>query len=142
MILYLLIVSTMMMSADWVVRFDPWANAVVPAQLCRSDLHTCVLSDKKPNSNNGDTGEIKSHDLYLIMLPYPVCLICISGRFPYKRRMKHIPRKDVLKEHVERHFRKPEYENRFQCRHPQCTVMLDNIVHFKRHALDVHGVVY
>lgn len=104
--------------------------------------HSSDLVRQELDSDDGDTGEIKTHDLYPIVLPYPVCLICIGGRFPYERRMKHIPRKDVLQKHVARHFQQLEYQNGFQCLHPQCAIMLDGIVHFKRHALDVHGVVH
>jgi hypothetical protein len=75
------------------------------------------------------------------VLPYPVCLICIGNEeFSYERRMRHIPRKDVLKKHVETHFRLPELQSGFACRHPSCSDMLFDSVHFKRHALDIHGV--
>ena len=47
---------------------------------------------------------------YPMVLPHLLCLICIGDdKFTYKKRMRLIPRKDVLKKHVETHFRLPEY---------------------------------
>jgi hypothetical protein len=86
---------------------------------------------------------IGSGQLYPIVLPYPVCLICIgNGEFSYERRMRHIPRKDVLQKHVNNHLRQPELQSEFPCRHPSCSETLVDMMHFKRHALDVHGVTY
>ncbi|KAI4636731.1 hypothetical protein J4E93_011001 [Alternaria ventricosa] len=85
--------------------------------------------------------EVQPVTLYPTVLPYPVCLICIGNEeFSYERRMRHIPRKDVLKKHVETHFRLPELQSGFACRHPSCSDMLVDLMHFKRHALDTHGV--
>ena len=85
--------------------------------------------------------EVQPGTLYPTVLPYPVCLICIGNKeFSYERRMRHIPRKDVLKKHVETHFRLPELQSGFACRHPSCSNMLVDLMHFKRHALDIHGV--
>jgi hypothetical protein len=73
--------------------------------------------------------------------PHPICLICIGNEeFSDERRMRCIPRKDVLKKHVETHFRLAELQSESQCRHPRCSVVLADVVHFKRHALEVHGV--
>ena len=78
---------------------------------------------------------------YPMMLSHPVCLICISNdEFTYETRMRPIPRKDILKKHVAAHFRLPEYQRGFECRHLKCSTQLEGIVHFKRHAYDVHGV--
>ena len=83
-----------------------------------------------------------SQHTFPMVLPHPVCLICIGNEeFSYRRRMKPIPRRDVLKKHVETHFRKSEYQGGFKCRHPSCSKALDGIMHFKRHALD-HGVCH
>jgi hypothetical protein len=88
-----------------------------------------------------DVTEVWSGQLYPTVLPHPVCLICIGNEeFSYERRMHHVPRKDVLKKHVETHFRLPELQSEFSCRHPCCSNMLVDIVHFKRHALEIHGV--
>lgn len=85
--------------------------------------------------------EVGSRQLYPTVLPHPVCLICIGNEeFSYERRMRCIPRKDVLKKHVETHFRIAELQSEFPCRHPNCSDMLVDMMHFKRHALDVHGV--
>ncbi|KAF1358608.1 hypothetical protein EJ07DRAFT_166844 [Lizonia empirigonia] len=85
--------------------------------------------------------EVRSRQLYPTVLPHPVCLICIGNEeFSYEGRIRHVPRKDVLKKHVEAHFRLPELQSEFPCRHPSCSYMLANMMHFKRHALDVHGV--
>lgn len=85
--------------------------------------------------------EKRSWQLYPTVLPYPVCLICIGNEeFSYERRMRHVRRKDVLKKHVESHFRLPELQSGFPCRHPSCSDMLVDMMHFKRHARDVHGV--
>ncbi|KAF2024834.1 hypothetical protein EK21DRAFT_77812 [Setomelanomma holmii] len=90
-----------------------------------------------------DVLEIRSGQLYPIVLPHPVCLICIgNAEFSYERRMRHVPRKDVLKKHVENHFRLPVYQSGFLCRHPSCSDLLVDMIHFKRHALDVHGVAH
>ena len=48
--------------------------------------------------------------------------------------------KDVLKKHVETHFRLPGLRSGFQCRHPNCSDILGDMMHFKRHAFEVHGV--
>lgn len=81
--------------------------------------------------------------LYPMVLPHPVCLICIGNdEFSHERRMRSIPRKDVLKKHVESHFEQPEYQREFECRHPKCSMRLEGIMHFKRHACDVHGVFH
>ena len=91
----------------------------------------------------GERPEIQSHLLYPMLMPYPVCLICIgSEEFPYEWRLRPRLRKDVLKKHLETHFRDPRYQKRFQCRHPHCTDLLEGMMHFKRHALDVHGVYH
>ena len=88
-----------------------------------------------------DAAEAETVQLYPMELPHPVCLICIGNdEFSYEKRMRHIPRKDVLKKHVETHFRLPEYQTEFQCRHPECSIKLGGMMHFKRHAFDVHGV--
>jgi hypothetical protein len=86
--------------------------------------------------------ELPSRQLYPIKLPHPVCLICIGNEeFSYESRMRRIPRKDVLKKHVERHFRPAErLQSEFQCLHPLCSDMLIGMDHFKRHAFEIHGV--
>lgn len=100
-----------------------------------------IVKEELDAPKRGKILEIWSQQLYPTVLPYPVCLICIGNEeFSYERRMRHIPRKDVLKKHVETHFRLPELQSRFQCRHPSCSDMLVDMMHFKRHAFDVHGV--
>jgi hypothetical protein len=85
--------------------------------------------------------EVWSRQLFPTVAPHPICLICIGNEeFSDERRMRCIPRKDVLKKHVETHFRLAELQSEFQCRHPRCSEMLMDMMHFKRHALDVHGV--
>jgi hypothetical protein len=85
--------------------------------------------------------EVRSRQLFSIVAPQPICLICIGNEeFSYERRMRCIPRKDVLKKHVETHFRLAELQSEFQCRHPSCSDMLVGMMHFKGLALDVHGV--
>lgn len=88
-----------------------------------------------------DVLEVRSGQLYPTVLPHPVCLICIGNEeFSYERRIRHVPRRDVLKKHVENHFRLSELQSEFVCRHPSCSDMLFGMMHFKRHAFDVHGV--
>jgi hypothetical protein len=85
--------------------------------------------------------EVQSRQLFPIVAPYPICLICIGNEeFSYERRMRCIRRKDVLKKHVETHFRLLEFRSAFPCRHPGCSNILADMTHFKRHALNVHGV--
>ena len=80
---------------------------------------------------------------YPIMLSHLVCLICIGNdEFTYEKWMRPMPRKDVLKKHVATHFRLPEYQRGFECRHLKCSTQLEGIMHFKRHAYDVHGVFH
>ncbi|KAF2739599.1 hypothetical protein EJ04DRAFT_606100 [Polyplosphaeria fusca] len=83
-------------------------------------------------------------ELYPKKLLHPVCLICIGNSgFSHERRLRPWPRKDVLNKHIKAHFEDPEFQAAFSCRHPRCQgVMLDGIMHFKRHALDVHGVTH
>ncbi|KAF9730257.1 hypothetical protein PMIN01_12190 [Paraphaeosphaeria minitans] len=73
--------------------------------------------------------------------PHPVCLLCI-GRGSYEWRMRPIMRKNVLKKHIKVHFKDPQYQGEFECRHPSCSEKLDGIGHFMRHALDAHGVCH
>ncbi|KAF1972665.1 hypothetical protein BU23DRAFT_467337, partial [Bimuria novae-zelandiae CBS 107.79] len=81
--------------------------------------------------------------LYLIILPYPVCLFCIGKEeLLYEWRMRYIPRKDILKKHIIVHFKDPQYQGEFECRHPSCSAKLDGMAHFIRHALDIHGVCH
>jgi hypothetical protein len=82
--------------------------------------------------------------LYPKVFPYPVCLICVgNSAFSHERRLRPWPRKDVLNKHINAHFKDPEFQAAFACRHPICQgVMLDGIPHFKRHALDAHKVAH
>tara|TARA_R110002003_G_scaffold54_2_gene4683 strand:- start:271 stop:1296 length:1026 start_codon:yes stop_codon:yes gene_type:complete len=103
----------------------------------------CDIVKDEPNALRPvkDVLEVRSGHLYPTVLPHPVCLICIGNEeFSYERRMRHVPRKDVLKKHVEIHFRLPEFQSGFPCRHPNCSDMLVDMMHFKRHALNIHGV--
>ena len=85
--------------------------------------------------------EARSRQLFPTVAPHPICLICIGNEeFSDERRMRCIPRKDVLRKHVEMHFRLNELQPQFQCRHPRCSDILVDMMHFKRHALDVHGL--
>jgi hypothetical protein len=85
--------------------------------------------------------ELRSRQLFPTVAPHPICLICIGNKeFSDERRMRCIPRKDVLKKHVETHFRLAKPQSEFQCHHPRCSDVLVDMVHFKRHALEVHGV--
>ena len=89
------------------------------------------------------TVEIQSLSDFPIVLPHPVCLICIGNEeLSYERRLRHVPRKDVLKRHVKVHFKEPRYDSEFECRHPSCNEMLHGTGHFMRHALDKHGVCH
>lgn len=109
----------------------------------KSPLHQdCeIVKEELDALERGKILEIRSRQLFPTVLPHPICLICIGNEeFSYERRMRCIPRKDVLKKHVETHFRLPELQSGFPCRHPNCSEMLVDMMHFKRHALDVHSV--
>ncbi|EMD65860.1 hypothetical protein COCSADRAFT_310320 [Bipolaris sorokiniana ND90Pr] len=100
-----------------------------------------IVKEQHDASARGQTLEIRSRQQFPTMAPHPICLFCIGNeQFSYERRMRCIPRKDVLKKHVETHFRAAELQSAFQCRHPSCSDILVDMMHFKRHALDVHGV--
>ncbi|KAF1343436.1 hypothetical protein EJ07DRAFT_149673, partial [Lizonia empirigonia] len=102
-----------------------------------------IVKEELDAPRREDILEVGSGQLYPTVLPHPVCLICIGNEeFSHERRIRHVPRKDVLKKHVETHFRLPELQSEFQCRHPSCSDMLVDMMHFKRHALDVHGVAH
>lgn len=89
------------------------------------------------------TVEIQSLPDFPIVLPHPACLICIGNEeLSYERRLRHVPRKDVLKKHVKVHFKEPQYHSEFECRHPSCKEILHGTRHFMRHALDEHGVCH
>ncbi|KAF2194702.1 hypothetical protein K469DRAFT_547808 [Zopfia rhizophila CBS 207.26] len=117
--------------------------------------HGRMASDRVPQKTQGgetvklepdasETDEVEAVQClhpYPMVLPHPVCLICIGNdEFSYEKRMRPKPRKDVLKKHVETHFQLPEYQKEFECRHPKCSAQLENMVHFKRHAYEIHGV--
>jgi hypothetical protein len=88
-------------------------------------------------------GEKQYSDVFPLLLDQPVCLICIGNKqFTDKRRLRHISRRDLLNKHLETHFRCKPYQQRFECRHPRCRDILEDKQHFKRHALEVHGVTY
>ncbi|KAF9729895.1 hypothetical protein PMIN01_11828 [Paraphaeosphaeria minitans] len=95
----------------------------------------------EPTASKGEGDTDALHHLYPMIPPHPVCLLCI-GRGSYEWRMRPIPRKDVLKKHIKVHFKDPQYQCEFECRHPSCSEKLDGIGHFMRHALDVHGVCH
>ncbi|KZM27296.1 uncharacterized protein EKO05_0008727 [Ascochyta rabiei] len=128
-------------------------NGVLSLRKC-SKGHPSLEVFSLPQCRNGETvdhdpgasrseepKEVQCQHTYPIVLHQPVCLICIGNKeFTYDRRMRHIPRKDVLNKHVETHFRLPEYQMEFQCRHPHCCAILHGVSHFKRHALEIHGV--
>jgi hypothetical protein len=104
-------------------------------QLCE------ITKEGHDASECGRVSKVQPRQLFPTVAPHPICLICIGNEeFSYERRMRHIPRKDVLKKHVETHFRHSQLQSRFLCRHPSCSDMLVDMMHFKRHALDVHGV--
>ena len=84
-------------------------------------LISCLIEN--PQSPGGETVKLELGTLeagkgkpiqypcpYPIMLLHRVCLICIGNdEFTYEKRMRLIPRKDVLKKHVATRFRLPEY---------------------------------
>jgi hypothetical protein len=89
----------------------------------------------------GQILEVQSQQPFPTVLLYLVCLLCIGNEeLSYNRRMRHIPRKDVLRRHVETHFQLSKLGSGFQCCHPSCSGMLENMMHFKAHAFDVHRV--
>jgi hypothetical protein len=106
--------------------------------------HDCEIVNEELNVPRRENDlEVRSQQLFPTTAPHPICLICIGNEeFSFERRMRCIPRKDVLKKHVETHFRLAALQSEFQCRHPSCSDMLVGIMHFKRHALDVHGVCH
>lgn len=90
-----------------------------------------------------NSGEKDCNYTFPIILDQPACLICIGNtQFTYERRLRHIPRRDVLNKHLEVHFRSKTYQQPFECRHPRCYAILQDEQHFKRHALDKHGVTH
>jgi hypothetical protein len=100
-----------------------------------------VADEELDASQRENVLEVQSQQLFPTVAPHPICLICIGNEeFSYDRRMRHIHRRDVLKKHVETHFRLAELQLRFQCRHPSCSHILEGMMHFKRHAFDVHRV--
>ncbi|KAF9733739.1 hypothetical protein PMIN01_08082 [Paraphaeosphaeria minitans] len=48
-----------------------------------------------------------------------------KGELSYEWRMRHIPRKDVLKKHIMVHFKDAQYQGEFECRHPSCSEKLN-----------------
>lgn len=97
-----------------------------------------------PATSRGEgVADAQSCHLYPMILPHPVCLLCIGQEEgSYEWRMRHIPRKDVLKKHVKVHFKDVQYQGEFECRHPSCSERLKSMGHFMRHALDIHGVCH
>jgi hypothetical protein len=99
------------------------------------------LKEELAAPRHENVSDVRSRQLFPTVALHPICLICIGNEeFSYERRTRCIQRKDVLRKHVETHFRLPELQSKFQCRHPRCSDMLMDEMHFKRHALDVHGV--
>lgn len=113
-----------------------------------------IALDRKRSESGGETVKLEFGTLeagkgkpvqypcpYPMILPHPVCLICIGNdEFTYEKWMRPIPQKDVFKKHVATHFRLPEYQREFECRHPKCSTKLEGTMHFKRYAYGVHGV--
>lgn len=110
-------------------------------------LGCTALDEIQRKSQGGDAVEqiqaVQCSHPYPMVLPHPVYLICIGNdEFTYEKRMRPIPQKDVLKKHVETHFRLPEYQQEFEYCHPKYSIQLESIMHFKRHAYNIHGVSY
>jgi hypothetical protein len=77
--------------------------------------------------------------------PYPVCGFCYGDKnkhLPHLQRVKHWLRRDVLNNHVNRHFRGTEYQGNFVCPYPECSNVLSGPMDFKRHSLEKHKVAH
>lgn len=106
-------------------------------------LGSSIVKQEPDTPRDEEVVEVHSQPLYPAMLPHPVCLICIGNKeVLYEQRMRCVPRKDVLKKHVQTHFKDPKYQGEFECRHPACSTKLDGMMHFMRHAFDAHGVCH
>lgn len=98
---------------------------------------------KSTGYRSEEVADAQSHHLYPMIFPHPVCLLCIGQEeFSYEWHMRHIPRRNFLKRHTKVHFKDPQCQGEFECRHPSCPEKLDGIRHFVRHALDIHGVCH
>ncbi|KAF2008362.1 hypothetical protein BU24DRAFT_469047 [Aaosphaeria arxii CBS 175.79] len=101
----------------------------------------CQSGEVTQEPDLSECEEVQARQLYPMVSPYPICLFCIGNeRLSYEQRTKPWPRKDVLNKHVDTHFRNPEFQGEFTCRHPSCSCKLNGKMHFKRHSLEVHQV--
>jgi hypothetical protein len=71
-----------------------------------TDNQDCAIAKEELDvPQHGNILEVQSRQLFPIVAPHPICLICIGNEeFLDERRMRCIPQKDVLKKHVEMHF--------------------------------------
>jgi hypothetical protein len=123
---------------------DMMSSSKIGGSLLKPTVLDIRFEKCSPTTSGGEgVVDDQSYHLYPTILPHPVCLLCIGrGELSYERRMRHVPRKDVLKKHIVVHFKDPQYQREFECRHPSCSKKLNGMGHFMRHALDVHGVCH
>lgn len=80
-------------------------------------------------------------EAYPMRFEHSICLICIGDE--QKSREEHLrpfARKDSMKRHLNLHVKHGVFENKFQCKHPKCSVWLETVQHFMNHAATVHNV--
>jgi hypothetical protein len=105
-------------------------------------IQDCMIANEKLNAlQRRQILDVQSQQPFPTVLLYLVCLLCKENEeLSYNRRMCHIPQRDVLRRHVETHFQLSKLGSEFQCCHPSCSGMLENMMHFRVHAFDVHRV--
>jgi hypothetical protein len=96
-----------------------------------------------------DSASIKVEDIeplqdsYPMAFTYPVCLICIGDeRSSYEERIRPFARKDSLQRHMNLHVKKGVFDQRMECKHPNCSDWLDDVQHFMSHAARIHHVFH
>jgi hypothetical protein len=72
-----------------------------------TDNQDCAIAKEELDApRHENILEVQSQQLFPIEAPHPICLICIGNEeFSDEQRMRCISQKNILKKHVEMHFR-------------------------------------
>jgi hypothetical protein len=106
----------------------------------KTSLDGKLLEQGRELSGYEDMMDVQLRYLYPIVPGYQVCGFCYGNKqLSHEGRTKRWPRKDVLRKHVNTHFRDDECR---RCPFPSCHVFLGGEEHYWRHSLEVHNVAH
>jgi hypothetical protein len=99
-----------------------------------------LLEQGRDLSGYEDMTDVHPQYFYPGVPGHPVCGFCYGNKqLSHEGRTKSWPRKDVLRKHVNTHFRDDKCR---RCPFPSCPVFLGGEEHYWRHSLEVHNVAH